>query len=117
MVEDIYRVDEDGNIVKGIGIPAFCYKKKYHSILIKIYENGVIDCGGKLDFVEFSDKVRNGWIFSSEVLETKGRSLVGKPIDIDTYKDEEMFISEVEDILIKLKAKCRLFNESCMLTV
>ena len=114
-MEKIYREDENGAIIKGVGLPAFIHNFSYHLVLIKVYEDGIIDCWEKLDFDGFVDKVESGWVVTtvpkgSEI--SRHHSFFCKSTDINTYIDEQEFIKEVRDTLDTLQGR-KSSSERC----
>ena len=105
-MENIYRELENGDIVKGVGLPAFIHNMQYHLVTIKVYEDGIIDCWGKVDFEGFVEKVKSGWVVTQV---PKGKdvsrfhSFHGKSDGIETYIDEVEFIKEVRDTIDELQ--------------
>jgi len=107
-MEKIYRELKNGTIVKGIGLPAFIHNGGYHCVLIKIYEDGIIDCWEEVNFSQFVEKVRSGWVVTrlpkgEDISRT--HSFYGKTDDIQTYVEEKEFIKEVRDTLDELQGK------------
>ena len=107
-MEKIYRELENGEIVKGIGLPAFIHNVSYHCVLIKIYQDGVIDCWEQVDFEGFVEKVRCGWVVTqlpkgADISLT--HSFYGKTDQLETYVKEEEFIKEVKDTLDEINGK------------
>ncbi|MEK8021290.1 MAG: hypothetical protein VSS75_030825 [Candidatus Parabeggiatoa sp.] len=107
-MERIYRELENGEIVKGIGLPAFIHNMSYHCVLINIYQDGVIDCWEEVDFEGFVEKVKCGWIVTQ--LPKGGEislhhSFDGKTDQLETYVKEEEFVKEVKDTLDELNGK------------
>jgi len=107
-MEKIYRESDNGEIIKGIGLPAFIHNFQYHLVLIKVYEDGVIDCWGKLNFDEFVEKVNSGWVVTKvpeDATVSRHHSFYGTSDGLNTYIDESEFIKEVKDTLNKLQGK------------
>jgi hypothetical protein len=57
-----YRITEDGTRIDGVFAMAFIHNGDYHLTHISIYEDGMIDCWGLVDFAKFKKKVRSGWV-------------------------------------------------------
>ncbi len=107
-MERIYREDDSGALIKGIGLPAFIHNIQYHLVLIHVYEDGIIDCWEKVDFEGFVDKVRAGRIVTRLpqcVNISRFHSFTGTSDSIETYVEEEEFIKEVRDTLDNLQGK------------
>jgi len=57
-----YRITEDGVRIDGVFAMAFIHNGDYHLTHISIYQDGMIDCWGLMDFAKFKRKVRSGWV-------------------------------------------------------
>lgn len=118
-MEKIYRELKTGELVKGIGLPAFIHNFQYHCVLIKIYEDGLINCWKNFDFEGFVEKVRSGWIVTKLPKGAKisrHHSFYGKTDDLTTYVEEEEFIKEVRDTLDELQGKSTS-SERCRISL
>ncbi len=107
-MHQIYKIDNNGQFIKGIGLPAFIHNGDYYVELIKVYEDGIIDCWGKCNFEEFEQKVKSGWIVTQ--LPKEGsvdmfQLFQADASQFDTYIEEEDFIKEVKDALLSLQNK------------
>jgi hypothetical protein len=56
-----YRV-QDGKRIDGVFFFAFIHNGSYYLSPISIYQDGLIDCWGLVDFEGFKQKVRSGWV-------------------------------------------------------
>src|SRR5262249_57840069 len=54
-----YRV-QDGKRIDGVFFMAFIHNGNYHLRHISVYQDGMIDCWGLVDFEGFRKKVRSG---------------------------------------------------------
>lgn len=113
----IYKIDNNGKYIKGIGLHAFIHNVDYYLDLIKIYADGTIDCWGTCSFEEFELKIKNGWIVTQ--LPEKGRVDMFQLFQVDTsafdtYIEEAEFVKEVKDTLLFLQNK-RTSTEQCLL--
>lgn len=112
----IYKIDNNGEYIKGIGLHAFIHNGDYYLELIKIYEDGTIDCWGTCSFEEFELKVKDGWIVTQ--LSEKGRVNMFQLFQVDTsavatYIEEAEFVKEVKDTLLFLQNK-QTSTEQCL---
>ena len=57
-----YRITEAGERIDGVFAMAFIHNCEYHLAPISVYADGMIDCWNLVDFEEFKDKVRRGWV-------------------------------------------------------
>ncbi len=103
--EGIYR-EEKGKKIFGKSIPIFIYNLYNHLTELKIYEDGKIDCWDLVDFEEFKEKVKSGWIHTS-ISEGDIVSVhhLGEfnVTNVKMYVKESELIKEVEDIICELK--------------
>jgi hypothetical protein len=53
---------QDEKRIDGIFFVAFIHNWNYHLTHINVHEDGMIDCWGLVDFEEFKEKVRSGWV-------------------------------------------------------
>jgi hypothetical protein len=107
-VEKIYRELKNGEIVKGIGLPAFIHNDLYHLVTIKVYEDGIIDCWDKVDFEGFVERVLSGWVVTQVPKGSKisrFHSFYGQANGIESYIEEKEFIKEVRDTLDELQGE------------
>jgi hypothetical protein len=107
-MQQIYKTNENNKFIKGLGFPAFIHNGDYYVELIKVYEDGIIDCWGECSFEEFEEKVKNGQIVTQ--LPKEGRVdmfqlFQADASQFDTYTEEEDFIKEVKDALLFLQNK------------
>jgi len=112
---DIYK-KEDGKIIVGKSVPAFICNGGVHFLTsIGIYQDGILDCWGKITFDEFKEKVASGWIKTS-VKEGKDIYLtpLGKVKGGAFYQavQEDEFIKEVSDIIEELNGR-KTTSEIC----
>lgn len=107
-MEKVFRENKSGDLIKGIGLPAFIRNGGYHCALIKVYEDGMIDCWELVDFQGFVEKVKEGWVATmvpQDEIITRHQSFFGKATNIQTYIDEYEFIKEVEDTINELQKR------------
>lgn len=57
-----YRITKDGRRIDGAFAMAFIHNMQYHLTHISIFQDGMIDCWGLVDFEDFKQKVRSGWV-------------------------------------------------------
>lgn len=104
----IYRNGENGEIIRGQGLSAFIHNNNYYETIIKVFEDGKVDCWGLVDFEEFKTKVAQGWVVT-EV--PKGARISchhlysGNPTTLEFYIEIDEFVKEVEDIINQLQGK------------
>jgi len=107
-MDQVYREKDDGTIVKGIGLPAFIHNGRYYCVLVKVYEDGVIDCWDEVDFEGFVQKVRGGWVVTQlppDAVIHSHHSFYGSTDNLTTWVKESEFIKEVRDTLDRLCGK------------
>jgi len=107
-MQQIYKINKNNKLIKGLGLPAFIHNGNYYVELIKVYEDGIIDCWGECNFKEFKEKVKSGWIVTQ--LPKEGRVdmfqlFQAGTSQFNTYTEEEDFIKEVKDALLSLQNK------------
>jgi hypothetical protein len=56
-----YRI-ADGKRIDGVFFLAFIHNGGYHLSPISVYQDGMIDCWGLVDYEGFKEKVRSGWV-------------------------------------------------------
>lgn len=103
----VFRMEE-GQLIRGLAAPIFIHNLEYHLDTLEVYEDGVIDCWGKVDFDEFKEKVRSGWIVLKP---PEGALICAYPLGsfhatsaIYDVEPEE-FIKEVADVLEGFKGR------------
>lgn len=103
-----YRIEDGNKLVKGIGLPAFIHNGTYFNTIIKVYEDGMIDCWELVDFEEFTKKVQDGWIVT-EVPEgeriSRHHSFDGIATGFEFFVTKEDFILEVKGTINRLQGK------------
>jgi hypothetical protein len=103
----VYREDRDGNIIRGVGLPAFIHNLTYHQTIIEVYEDGIIDCWGLVTLEEFKRKVSQGWVVTQ--IPEGGRihchHLYDGYSNLKYFVKIEEFIKEVEDTINRLQKK------------
>jgi hypothetical protein len=52
----------EGKRIEGVFFLAFIHNGDYHLSPISVYQDGMVDCWGLVDFEEFQEKVRSGWV-------------------------------------------------------
>ena len=103
-----YRVEPDGTRVDGVFVLAFIHNGRYHLTPIPVYQDGMIDCWGLVDFQGFQEKVRSGWVVTqppatAEVTITflgQFRAVRGQ-----YWVEPEEFIKEVADEIEELNGR------------
>ena len=102
-----YRI-KDGKIIKGVLYAAFIHNFNFHLTDIKVYEDGMIDCWGLVDFEGFKEKVKSGWV-RTQLPEDASFSMFplghAKCEKFSSAKTEEDFVLEVEDTIAKLQGR------------
>jgi len=102
-----YRMEDD-KLIPGVFAMAFIHNGPYHLTHISIYQDGMIDCWGMVDFEKFKQKVRSGWVVTQPP--------EGSDIDVSflgcftavnaTYWIEpEAFLTEVHDEIEHLNGR------------
>lgn len=101
--EGIYR-EEKGKKIFGKSRLVFIHNLEYHLTEIKIYKDGKIDCWGLVDFEEFKEKIKNGWVKTSipEDSIVSVFSLGHFNIKNTQFIKESELIREVEDTIHEL---------------
>ncbi|MCK5727422.1 MAG: hypothetical protein KAH22_11440 [Thiotrichaceae bacterium] len=114
-MEKIYRLGKNKEIIKGIGLPAFIHNSDYHQVLIKIYEDGLIDCWELVDFEGFKKKVESGWVVTQlpEGSEVSCTHLYYGLHNFDTYIEVTEFLKEVKDTIKSLQGD-RTSHDDCI---
>lgn len=84
----IYRV-KNNRIVPGKARYIFINNSGYYLTQIGIYADGMIDCWGLVDFLEFKKKVEKGWATTS----------VSSPAKIDIHLLSSLHISKAENYI------------------
>lgn len=56
---------------RGLAVPAFIHNRQYFHAPLQIYEDGLIDCWGTVDFEIFRRKLKNGWIVTGAPVGTQ----------------------------------------------
>ena len=107
---------QDGQEISGTYLHAFIHNGDYFLTEIKIYADGKIDCWGLVDFAEFKEKVRTGWVVTQipEGSKIKVSNLaILTATGVNAFVDEDEFVKEVSDEIRDLKGeptssdKCR----------
>lgn len=103
----IYRNGRNGEIIRGIGLPAFIHNDSYHETIIGVFEDGTIDCWGLVDFEEFINKVTEGWVVTQV---PKGARISCHHLyygnsTLECYIEIDEFVKEVEDTIKRLQGK------------
>jgi len=99
----------DGVEIQGKYTYAFIHNfDKYHLTEIKVYQDGMIDCWGLVNFDEFKQKIATGWVVTS--LPDNARVSVSllahfTVTNVKTWVKEEEFIKEVADEIEKLNGR------------
>lgn len=104
---NIYRINNEEKIVKGIGLPAFIHNGSYFQVTIGVYEDGMIDCWELVDLDEFKNKVLEGWVVT-EVPDEESincHHLYYGISNLNYYVEINEFVKEVEDTLNELQGR------------
>jgi len=103
----IYRLGKNKEIIKGIGLPAFIHNFDYQQVLIKIYEDGLIDCWELVDFDGFKKKVESGWVVTQlpDDSEVSCTHLYFGLHKFETYIEVTEFLKEVKDTIKLLQGE------------
>jgi hypothetical protein len=107
-MQQIYKLDDEGRFIRGIGLPAFIHNGDYYLELIKVYEDGTIDCWGECSFDAFEEKVKDGWIVTQLPKDGKVdmfQLFQASANSFDTPIEEKEFVKEVRDALLSLQNK------------
>jgi hypothetical protein len=112
---NIYRFDENDNLIKGIGLPAFIHNGSYHQITIEVYEDGIIDCWDLVTLDGFKAKVAEGWVVTQvpKGEEISCHHLFYGTSQLKCYIEIDDFVKEVEDTLNRLQGK-ETSTEKCL---
>ena len=112
---NIYRLDEDDNLIKGIGLPAFIHNGSYHQITIGVYEDGMIDCWDLVTIEGFKEKVLEGWVVTQvpKGEEISCHHLFYGTSQLECYIEIDDLVKEVEDTLNGLQCK-KTSIEKCL---
>lgn len=107
MMLQVYRIGENGKIIRGEGFSAFINNFYYHQTIIKVFEDGMIDCWGLVTFEEFKIKVSQGWVVTQV---PKGAKIICHHLyygnsTLEFYVEIDDFVREVEDTINKFQGK------------
>jgi hypothetical protein len=103
-----YRTTKDGVRIDGVFAMAFIHNGDYYLTHISIYRDGMIDCWGLVDFEEFKQKVRSGWVVTKPPKKAQiSVSFLASftPIDTSYWIEPEEFIKEVADEIEELNGR------------
>ncbi|MGH2567246.1 MAG: DUF7638 domain-containing protein [Bacteroidota bacterium] len=121
---EIYRTDLEGNEIKGIGLPVFLLnsflasENRYDFEIIAVYEDGVINCNGDMDFDGFKEKVKSGQIVTlppaRATIQVGGlvEAKVVTPEESGWFVKLEEFVKQIEDTILQLQGK-RTSSDNC----
>jgi hypothetical protein len=103
-----YRTTGDRTRIDGVVASAFIHNGDYYLTDIGIYQDGMIDCWGLVDFEEFKQKVRSGWVVTQPP--KKARISVSflasfTAIHASYWIKPEEFIKEVADAIEELNGR------------
>ncbi|WP_293329991.1 hypothetical protein [Microcoleus sp. CAWBG58] len=103
----IYRNGANGEIIRGQGLSAFIHNVNYHETIIKVFEDGKIDCWGLVDFEEFKTKVAQGWVVTQvpKGARISCHHLYWGNSTLEFYIEIDEFVKEVADIINQLQGK------------
>ena len=104
----LYRNGENGEIIRGKGLSAFIHNGDYYQTIIRVFEDGMIDCWEWVNFEEFKTKVAEGWVVTQV---PKGARIschhlyYGNSTLEFYYIEFDEFVKEVEDTIAQLQGK------------
>ncbi len=98
----------DGVEIQGKYTYAFIHNGDYHLTEIMVYQDGMIDCWGLVNFEEFKQKIANGWVVTS--LPNNAQVSVSllahfTATNVQAWVKEEEFVKEVADEIEKLNGR------------
>jgi hypothetical protein len=104
---EVYRLSENGEIIRGKGLPAFIHNGDYFQTIIEVFEDGWIDCWELVTFEQFKIKVSEGWVVTQV---PKGARISCHHLyygnsTLEFYVDIDDFVIEVKDTIDKLQGK------------
>ncbi len=102
-----YR-EENGTRIDGVFAMVFIHNLRYHLTHISIYQDGMVDCWGLVDFEKFKEKVRSGWVVTQppEGAEVSISFLASfRAVDAYYWVDPEELIKEVADEIEQLNGR------------
>jgi len=103
-----YRIGRNGKRIIGCQVPAFISNGGYHLIDLGIYQDGIIDCWGLVDFEGFKEKVAAGWV-TAEVPAgakiSKHQLFYGTAEGLTFYVTNEDLVKEVKACIALLQRK------------
>jgi len=103
-----YRTTIDGARIDGVYAMAFIHNGDYHLTHISIYQDGMIDCWGLVDFEELKRKVRSGWVVTQPPKNARiSVSFLGSftATRASYWIEPEAFIKEVADEIEQLNGR------------
>ena len=106
LMEQIYKIGKNGVFIRGIGLPAFIHNGDYYVVLIKIYEDGTIECWRECNFKEFLVEIKNGWVVTQLPKDAKidmFQLFYADTNSLKTFIKEREFIKHVKDIMRELQ--------------
>jgi len=110
-----YRITKEGERIDGVCLLAFINSERYYLGHIGIYRNGMIDCRKLVNFEEFKEIVRSGWVATqlspgatAGVFPLVSFTIRNVPYGIDS----EEFIKEVSDEIEGLNGR-PMTDERC----
>lgn len=112
----VYRKDKEGNIIRGVGLPAFIGCTAYSQTIIQIFEDGMIIVGMRLiTFEEFKKKVTQGEIVTQvpKGARISCHHLYYGSSTLEFYVDVDEFVKEVEDTINMLQGK-ETVSDTCV---
>jgi len=103
----VYRQDNEGKIIRGVGLPAFIHNGDYFQTIIQVFEDGMIECWGLVSFEEFKRKVTQGWIVTQvpKGARISCHHLYYGSCTLEFYIDLDDFVKEVENTINVLQGK------------
>ena len=103
-----YRITKDGGRVDGVFSMAFIHNDYYHLTHISVYQDGMIDCWELVNFDEFRQRVRSGWV----VTQLPDSARIGvwplatfRATDANYSLEPEELIKEVADEIEELNGR------------
>lgn len=100
----------EGAVVPGHYIQAFIKNGDHYFVTeIKVYKDGKIDCWGLVDFNDFKEKVREGWVRTrlpdGARVSTMLSTLSFTVTEVSGGIDEAEFVKEVADLVEELNGR------------
>ncbi len=103
-----YRVKADGSRVDGVILLAFIHNWTYHLVPVSVYQDGMVDCWGLVDFQTFEAKVQEGWVVTQPPADARvDIQPLGHltALQSDYWIDANEFVKEVADEIEALNGR------------